>query len=50
MITVVVCEPLEEELNLLVVVMDVNPIWWGQQTEVLYGDINNVSYIIHHVK
>lgn len=23
----------EEELNLLVVVMDVNPIWWGQQTE-----------------
>ena len=24
---------LEDEFNLLVIVMDVNPIWWGQQAQ-----------------
>uniref|UniRef100_A0AAQ4QRB9 General transcription factor IIH subunit 3 n=1 Tax=Gasterosteus aculeatus aculeatus TaxID=481459 RepID=A0AAQ4QRB9_GASAC len=23
----------EEEINLLVIVVDVNPIWWGQQAQ-----------------
>lgn len=24
---------LEDEINLLVIVVDVNPIWWGQQAQ-----------------